>query len=231
MPELTVVIPTLDEERTIGACLGAVGANPKLEVVVTDGGSRDATCEIAERAGARVVRGAKGRGPQLNRGAAAGRSPRLLFVHADCRLPDGWFAAVQDALDAPSTSLACFRLHTMPVAGDKVSPRALRLWLRALDLRSMLPLLPYGDQGFAVRREVFDAIAGFPAIPLMEDLSFARSCRRLGRIRRLPLVIRTTARRFEIAPLRTRLMTLTFPTLFRIGISPERLARWYGKAR
>ena len=231
MPELTVVIPTLDEERTIASCLEAVGEGAGLEIVVADGGSRDATCEIAARAGARVVRGPRGRGPQLNRGAAAGSAPRLLFVHADCRLPAGWHAAMERALDDPATALACFRLHTLPSGTAGPSPRAARLWLHALDLRSMLPLLPYGDQGFGVRREVFEAVGGFPPIPLMEDLSFARSCRRHGRIRRLPMAMRTTARRFERAPLRTRLMTLSFPTLFRLGVPPQRLARWYGKAR
>jgi rSAM/selenodomain-associated transferase 2 len=231
MAKLTVVIPTLDEERAIGSCLEAVGESPGLEIVVSDGGSRDTTCEIVTRAGAKVVRGPKGRGPQLNRGAAAGSAPRLLFVHADCRLPAGWRAALENALEDPATALACFRLHTVPAGPEGLSSRAARLWLRALDLRSMLPLLPYGDQGFGVRREVFEAVGGFPPIPLMEDLSFARSCRKQGRIRRLGLAIRTTARRFEHAPLRTRLMTLTFPTLFRMGVSPRRLGRWYGKAR
>lgn len=231
MPKLTVVIPTLDEERTIGSCLEAVGESSGLEIVVSDGGSRDATCEIAAGAGATVVRGTQGRGPQLNRGAAAGSAPRLLFVHADCRLPAGWRAALDRALDDPSTALACFRLHTVPAGPGGSSSCVARLWLRALDLRSTLPLLPYGDQGFGVRREIFDAVGGFPPIPLMEDLSFARSCRRHGRTRRLPLAMRTTARRFERAPLRARLMTLSFPTLFRLGVPPQRLARWYGKAR
>lgn len=231
MHELTVVIPTLDEERTIASCLEAVGEGAGLEIVVSDGGSRDATCEIATRAGAKVVRGPQGRGAQLNLGAAAGSAPRLLFVHADCRLPAGWHAPLSRALDDPATALACFRLHTLPAGPARSPSRAARLWLRALDLRSMLPLLPYGDQGFGVRREVFDAAGGFPAIPLMEDLSFARSCRRHGRIRHLPLAMRTTARRFQSAPLRARLMTLSFPTLFRLGVPPQRLARWYGKAR
>jgi rSAM/selenodomain-associated transferase 2 len=228
--DLAVVIPTLDEERVLARCLAAVGAGAGLEVVVADGGSRDATREIAALSGARVVTGPRGRGPQLNAGASSTTAPRLLFVHADCELPAGWRPALRRALDDPGTALACFRLHTVSSAGaGRTGPRG--LWLRGLDLRSFLPLLPYGDQGFGVRREVFDALGGFPEIPLMEDLAFARACRRRGRIRRLPLAVRTTARRFEDAPLAARLKTLSFPWLFRLGVSPHTLARWYGAVR
>jgi hypothetical protein len=91
--------------------------------------------------------------------------------------------------------------------------------------------LPYGDQGFAVRRETFDLVGGFPEIPLMEDLEFARRCRRVGAIRRLPLSMRTTGRRFERHPVRARVMTASFPLLYRCGVSPHTLARWYGAVR
>lgn len=230
MADLAVVIPTLDEERLLARCLAAVGGGEGLDVVVADGGSRDATCELAVLAGARVVAAPRGRGPQLNAGASATTAPRLLFVHADCELPADWRPALQRALDDPGTALACFRLHTVHSA-EAQRAGARGLWLRGLDLRSCLPLLPYGDQGFGVRRELFENLGGFPAIPLMEDLAFARSCRRRGRIRRLPLAMRTTARRFESAPLAARLKTLSFPWLFRLGVSPHTLARWYGAAR
>ena len=69
--DLAVVIPTLDEEGTIEACLEAFGIEKDLAVVVSDGGSTDATRDLATRLGAHVVQGPKGRGPQLNRGAAA----------------------------------------------------------------------------------------------------------------------------------------------------------------
>jgi len=85
--------------------------------------------------------------------------------------------------------------------------------------------------GFGVRRNVFEAVGGFPEIPLMEDVVFARGCRRQGRICRLPLEIRTSARRFESRPLRTGLMFAVFPTLYRIGVGPQTLARWYGTVR
>ena len=228
--DLAVVIPTLNEERTIGVCLEAIRKASRVEVVVSDGGSTDRTPELASAAGVRVVEGASGRGPQLNLGARSAAAGRLLFLHADCRLPAGWLPALGTALDDEATALACFRLHTEPSGGRQRS-MLYRRWLRVFDLRSFGLGLPYGDQGFALRREVFDRVGGFQEIPLMEDVAFARSCRRLGRIHRLSLAVRTTARRAEGHPVRTGLALATFPTLFRLGVSPSTLVRWYGEVR
>lgn len=230
MLNLTVVVPTLDEEDSIDGCLDSIGSDARVDVVVSDGGSSDATLRRAHARGVTAVTGTAGRGGQLNRGAAATDSELLLFLHSDCRLPGGWYEALASALADPVTALVCFRLQTVP-ADDRVTSAAGRLWLRTLDLRARGGRLPYGDQGFGVRREIFDRVGGFPDIPLMEDVIFARACRRVGKIRRLPLTVRTSARRTERFPLRARLMMLTFPSLFRLGVSPTTLARWYGHAR
>ena len=231
-PAVSVVIPTLNEADTIGACLASVGEDPDVEVVVTDGGSTDRTLEAVGRSqrAVRIVRCTPGRGQQLNRGAAAARAPVLVFLHSDCTLPVGWRAAVEGALRDSETALACVRLRTEPANGDGNGSWQ-RLWLRLLDLRSWTLRLPYGDQGFALRRETYDRIGRFPDIPLMEDVVLARACRDVGRIRRLPLEMSTTARRFERHPVRTRLMTATFPWLFRLGVPPARLAHWYRHVR
>ena len=69
---VTVVIPTLNEQRALPGCLASIGDDPGVEVVVSDGGSHDRTVTVAgERRGTIVVNGARGRGPQLRRGAAA----------------------------------------------------------------------------------------------------------------------------------------------------------------
>jgi len=215
-----VVIPALDEAERIGDCLRSIG-DGAAEIVVVDGGSKDGTVEIARRIdGVRVLSSPRGRGVQLHRGVEATTALRLLFLHADCRLPAGWAEAAGAALDDPAVSLACFRLHTEPSESGAGAVR--QAWMRLLDLRSLGLGLPYGDQAYAVRREVYEAAGGFPAIPLMEDVAFARACRRLGRIRRLPLEVRTTGRRFERRPVRARLC---------IGVSPWTLARWYREVR
>ena len=228
-PGFAVVIPALNEEARIGACLVSIGSEA-AEVFVVDGGSSDDTVARAEDiAGVRVLSCPPGRGGQLAHGAQATSAPRLLFLHADCRLPKGWSEAAGRALDDSEVALAYFRLHTEP--SDPAAGRLAQGWLRLIDLRSFGFGLPYGDQAHAVRREVYDEAGGYPSIPLMEDVVFARSCRRLGRIQRLLLEVRTTGRRFERRPVMNRLCTATFPFLFRLGISPWTLARWYQDVR
>lgn len=232
IPHLAVVIPTLNEEATIASCLQAVGRPPAVSIVITDGGSTDGTLAvIADRSPeAHVITGPPGRGRQLNRGAAAVDADAYIFVHADCRLPGGWHDAVCRALADHAVAIGCFRLHTEPTPGGSTS-RLARGWWRLLDLRSRGLGLPYGDQAQFLRREVLTAVGGVPEIPLMEDIELVRRCRRVGRLARLPLEVRTTARRFASLPLRARLCTTTFPLLYRLGVSPVRLARWYRNVR
>jgi rSAM/selenodomain-associated transferase 2 len=229
---VAVVIPTLDEEQGIAACLASVGVAGTVEVVVSDGGSSDGTLALVaeRRPDATVVIGSRGRGGQLNRGAGACSAPVLVFLHADCRLPEGWLDAVAAAAADPAMTLGCFRLHTEPPPGGRQG-RLARAWWRLLDLRSRGLGLPYGDQALFLRREVLEKVGGVPEMPLMEDLELASRCARAGRIRRLPLEVRTTARRFSRHPILARACTLTFPLLYRWGVSPLRLARWYGAGR
>ena len=90
-------MPVLDEESTLGANLPSLLAQTH-QVIVSDGGSRDRSVEIARELGARVVEGPAGRGRQLNRGAAEADAPILLFVHADTVLPEGATDRVREAI-------------------------------------------------------------------------------------------------------------------------------------
>lgn len=229
---LAVIVPTLNEEATIASCLDAIGHPPNVTVLVTDGGSSDATlATVAARCpDARVITGPPGRGGQLRRGVSAVPADGYVFVHADCRLPEGWHAAVCGALADPAVAIGCFRLHTEPPPGGSRSLLA-RGWWRLLDVRSRGLGLPYGDQALFVRREVLAAVGGVPDLPLMEDVELVRRCLPVGKLARLPLEVRTTARRFARRPFLARACTATFPLLFRLGVSPERLASWYRTVR
>ncbi len=87
--ELSVVMPCLNEERTIGSCISkALGAMSDLgikgEVIIADNGSSDRSVEIAESLGARVVhQSAKGYGNALIAGCDAARGRFLLMGDAD----------------------------------------------------------------------------------------------------------------------------------------------------
>ncbi len=227
---ISVVLPVLDEEAIVGDCLHALHAlSGEWEIVVVDGGSGDDTVLAATRAGAdRVLLAEGGRGPQMQAGAARASGEALLFLHADCRLPEDAATLVEETLADSRWSGGCFRVRHQP------SPDA-GFWTRRLvriaDRRSRRAQLPYGDQAVFTRRETYWRCGGVPALPLMEDLVFARRLRALGPIRVLPAEVRASARRFERRPWRSVLCWRSFPLLFRLGVAPERLARWYGVPR
>jgi len=224
---LAVVIPTLDEAARIGARLAELAAMPGVdEVVVADGGSGDGTAELARAAGAHVVVARRGRGPQMNAGAAAARGAVLLFLHADATLPPDAPAWVARALADPAVVAGAFRIRTVADVRHPLAP-----FLRLADLRARLARLPYGDQALFVRRTAFDAVGGFPDQPLFEDVELARRLRRRGRIVTVPATVRVSGRRFLAHPIRAAVAMRLFPLLYRLGVPAERLARRYGNPR
>ncbi len=220
-----VVIPTLDEERSLPALLDdlrELGMSVPLDVVVADGGSVDGTWVCAAAAGVRVLGAPRGRARQLNAGARAVRGDWLLFLHADVRLAiEAQRALVAAVQSASGLDAAVFRFAIdLPW-----------FWKRFIELgqrmREALCGLPYGDQGLLVRRELFEAVGGYPDIPLMEDVAIIRRLRLRTAIRRLPAALPTSGRRYRRGGvLRTWLEHTALITLYSAGVSPHRLARW-----
>jgi rSAM/selenodomain-associated transferase 2 len=224
---LSVVIPTLDEAARIATRLAELAQGTADEVIVSDGGSRDGTAELARRAGVQVVIASGGRGPQMNAGARAATGDVLLFLHADAALPPDARDWITQALADPMVVAGAFRVHT--VADD--GRNWLGPFLRIADIRSHVTRTPYGDQALFVRRAVFERVGGFPAEPLMEDVALSRRLRREGRLVTVPAYVRVSGRRFLKHPIAGTLAMWTFPTLHRLGVSTRTLARLYGNPR
>lgn len=222
--KLSCVIPTLDEARYLDRAIASVPEGS--EIVVSDGGSRDDTCAIAERAGARVVTGAKGRAAQMNLGARAASGNALVFLHADCVLPDGASEATSEALSDPEVVGGSFRLRIRD-AGVRLKIVAFGSNIRAGWMKT-----PYGDQALFARRTAFESIGGFPVLPFMEDVAFVRNLRRIGRLALLPLAVTTDPRHWQqLGPARTTLLNWSAVGLFSLGVSAERLAPLYFRLR
>lgn len=188
---LSIVIPTLNAAEELpdtlhclmeGLSSGLVGS-----LVISDGGSSDATLKIAEAAGAIIVRGDAGRGGQLRRGAGAATGQWLLFLHADSHLSPGWSAMVEDHI-RQSERAGTFRLR---FRAKGAMPTLVAGWA---NLRSRLGL-PYGDQGLLISRNTYDQIGGYLDIPLMEDVDIARRLR--GRLDLLGSYSKTSADRYR----------------------------------
>jgi hypothetical protein len=219
---LSVIIPTLDAGQALPACLAALfeGLHAGIirEVIVTDGGSRDATRRIAEAAGAVIVTGPASRGGQLRRGAAAAGGAWLLILHADTVLPEGWAGAVAARMETGGA--AAFRL------GFDAGGMAARLVAGWANLRTVAFGLPYGDQALLVSRRDYEAAGGYRDIPLMEDVALARALG--GRIALLPLAVTTSAARYRRDGwLRRGGRNLWLLARYLAGADPERLAARY----
>jgi rSAM/selenodomain-associated transferase 2 len=223
---ISVVVPTLEEGSSLAQTLIWARRSGADEIVVADGGSRDATRDVAVPLADTVLVAARGRAAQMNAGAAAARGDALLFLHADTRLPDGFADAVAEALAAPDVVGGFFA-----VALDAPGWRY-RMIGRLINARSRLTGGATGDQAIFVRRDVFEALGGFAPLPLMEDLDLMRRLKRRGRVVALPQVVITSARRWERHGVwRTVLLMWTLRLAFYAGVSPDTLARWYRDAR
>ena len=223
---VSVIIPVLDEEKTIAATLrGLISLQPH-EIIVVDGGSNDRTCEIAEKFGVQVLRSERGRARQMNDGARRASGNALLFLHADTKLPPLAFSEVATALDNPECVGGRFDVE---LAG--------RHWMlkvigALINCRSRATKVGTGDQAIFVRREIFSRIGGFPEIPLMEDIAFCRALKREGRVACVRSRVVTSARRWEKDGVwRTILRMWALKSLYLAGVSPERLKRFYADTR
>ena len=214
-----MVIPCLDEQELLPAAL-ASAREGRGELIVVDGGSRDASPRLAREAGATLLEAPRGRGAQLRAGAERATGAWLLFLHADTRLEPGWAAEIR-ALP-PDVVGGAFRLALDgPGAG-------LRLVERAVDLRTRWLGLPYGDQALFARRPAYDAAGGFAPLPLMEDVDFLRRLRRQGRLAWLRRRAVTSARRQRrLGLVGAWLRNWRVFALYQLGVSPERLFRLY----
>ena len=220
-----MIIPTLNAAGELPATLAAIGDGSALrEIVVADGGSLDTTEAIARAAGALVVTAPRGRGSQLAVGGAAASGEWLLFLHADCRLGAGWEAAVKSFIAAPGASA---RAGYFAFALDDPDPAARRVE-RLVAWRCRRLALPYGDQGLLIARPLYEAVGGFAAIPLMEDVDLVRRLGR-GRLVLLPAAVSSSSRRYRAdGYIRRPLRNLLCLALYFAGLPPHHIARLYG---
>lgn len=222
---LSAVIPTLNEAETLPsllADLGALNAAIPTQVVIADGGSSDNTARCALASGATVITAPRGRARQLNAGARAAQGAWLLFLHADSRLHEEPRRVLRGVLSEPGQlEAAVFRFAVdLPPTW-----RRLTEWGQAL--RETVLDLPYGDQGLLVRRELFDAVGGYPDISIMEDVAMIEALRRRVVIRRLPAALVTSGRRYSRGGVvRTWVIHMALMAAYFSGVPPIQLARW-----
>jgi rSAM/selenodomain-associated transferase 2 len=225
MPSLSVIMPVLDEATGIVAALTALTPlrTRGAQAIVVDGGSRDATMELARPLADRVIVAPRGRGAQMNAGAAVASGDVLLFLHADTVLPPDADRLLLDGLRDPAWQWGRFDV--------RIEGRHPLLTVVAgfMNWRSLVTGIATGDQAMFATRAAFDKVGGFPDIALMEDVAMSKRLKRVSRPLCLAARVVTSGRRFdERGLLRTVLLMARLRLSYFLGTEPAVLARRYG---
>ena len=223
-PSLAVVIPARQEAQRLPLLLADLQQAPlglETELIVVDSSADPGTADVAQLAGAQVIRCAANRGLQLQVGIAASTSPWLLLLHADCRLPARWGASVEQAMgQAPAAWYFDFQ-----VAAAGLPLRLLEL---AVQLRCRIRALPYGDQGLLLPRSLLEQAGGMRPLPLMEDLDLVQRLQPLAPLRRLGQPLAVDGRRWRRdGVLRTAERNAALRRAWRRGATAQELAQRY----
>ena len=224
MPRFSIIVPVLEEAGGIEAALAALQPyrlRGEAEVIVADGGSRDATRALAAPFADRVIEAPRGRALQMNAGAKASDGDILLFLHADTTLPPAALELVAEAIDGGRE----WGRFDVAIDGEGAL-LAMVAWL--MNARSRLTGIATGDQAIFVRRAVFETAGGYRPIPLMEDVALSRTLARSSRPSCLHARVTTSARRWQRrGTLRTIVLMWRLRLAYSLGEDPHRLARRY----
>jgi rSAM/selenodomain-associated transferase 2 len=222
----SIVIPVLNETEQINSLIEHIRSQSFegiFEIIVVDGDPKGSTVNIVQDKDVTALITEKGRGRQMNAGAAAAHGEILIFLHADTKLPDNALGKISRVLQDERYVGGAFDLG--------IDSR--RLFLKYISarasLRSRLNRIPYGDQAIFIRKDYFDQIGRFKDIPLMEDVDLMRRIKKDKKmIHILPDKVMTSARRWERdGALYTTVRNQILMALFYLGVSPCRLAKYY----
>ncbi len=225
-PCLSVVIPVLNEAANLSQTLASLSSGFEVEILVVDGGSSDASVEVAERSGASVLRSEPGRGRQMNLGAGAAQGDLLFFLHGDSQAPFLFDWYIRQGMRRSGTVGGSFSFGL-----DKRFPGA-GLITTVTNVRSRMLRLPYGDQGLFLSASLFRELGGFPETQLLEDVHMVQALKRKGGLVIVPVPVVTSGRRWtRLGPLRTTLINQLIMAGYLLRVPETQLARLYGRLR
>jgi rSAM/selenodomain-associated transferase 2 len=225
---LSVIVPAWNDHAHLARLLPALVRLDALhEVIVADASSHPIAAKSVQGSGGIYLRAAQpNRGAQMNLAAESATGDVLIFHHADSVLTAAHVAAIGHALsDHEVVGGAFYRKF------DGRHPQL--LWLEGVGrFLTRHGGSFFGDQSIFVRRETFRTLGGFAPIPLMEDIEFSRRLRRTGKVAVLdPPVESSTRRHLRRGPWRTSVLNGLFIVLYKCGLSPNHLHRWYYRDR
>ena len=228
---ISVIIPTLNAECTLGPTLAAlvpaVVGGLVQEAILVDGGSSDETCLIADAAGTRLI--------IASAGAAANSMPaRPLRAATGCCSSMPIPCSSRHGARRPRTSSSGSRAVGVGQAAaffrfalddDGSMPRLME---KMVSLRCFLFALPYGDQGLLISRNLYHRLGGFRPLPLMEDVDLVRRLKRREIVMLNSRAVTSGVRYRSEGYLARSLRNLGCMLLYYLRVPPRVLARLYG---
>ncbi len=224
MPKISIIIPALNEAETIEQTLSCLQQMRRrdCEVVLVDGGSRDATMALSQPLADRILACEKGRANQLEYGVKHSNAPVIWFLHADTLAPENADEVIEAALKQPNATWGRFNVR---LDGRHVLFRMIE---KMINYRSCITGICTGDQGIFVRRDTLEAIGGVPRQALMEDIELSKRLKTTASPLCMKQILVTSGRRWqEKGIIRTILLMWYLRAAYVFGVPAERLARYY----
>jgi len=223
-PSISIIIPVLNEEKSISnilACLENNGSKENIEeVIIVDGGSVDKTISIASEKGATVINSPKGRAKQMNLGAKQAKGEILYFLHVDTLPPSHFDKSILKAIQN-NHKAGCFQMSF-----DSNS-RFLKFF--AWFTRVNHTICRGGDQSLFITKNLFTKTKGFNEDYIVyEDNEFIERLYKKTYFKILPEKVKTSARRYEehgTVKLQYHFGVIHLKNL--MGASPEKLYDYY----
>ncbi|MCK9395668.1 MAG: TIGR04283 family arsenosugar biosynthesis glycosyltransferase [Methylobacter sp.] len=224
--KFSIIIPTLNEEKTIASCLlplQALRSNCEIIIVDATSGQPIANGPHAHLAD-KIISSAKGRARQMNLGASHASGNTLIFLHADTFLPEHALQLIEQQLSNKLWGRFDIRL-----SGDHFMLKIIA-WM--MNRRSRLTGIATGDQVIFVTQKAFAAVGHFPEIALMEDIALSKALKKISPPLCLKAKVTSSGRRWERYGLyRTILLMWSLRLRYFFGADPQLLTELYSRGQ
>ena len=228
MPELSIIIPTLNEETALPVTLASLQSLRRegVEIIVVDGGSTDKTVCCTEGLVEQLVVSSAGRAVQLNKGAQVARGKVLLFLHADTLLAG---RAIKKLLKQPKQSTLCWGRFKVKLDDTAI---VFRIIETMMNWRSCLTGIVTGDHAMFVSKHLFEQVGGYPCIELMEDIAISKKLKKVSKPICLKETVTTSCRRWQVnGVVKTVLLMWSLRWAYFFNAEPKVLAQKYRQIR
>jgi len=219
--KFSIIIPTLNEEKTIGSCLLALQPlRSNCEIIIVD--ASDNQSAIPAALADKIIGSAKGRARQMNLGASHASGDLLVFLHADTFLPEHALQLIEQRLGNKQ-----WGRFDIQLSGDHFMLKVIA-WM--MNLRSRLTGIATGDQVIFVTKETFAAAGQYPEIALMEDIALSKALNKISPPVCLNTKVTSSGRRWERYGIyKTILLMWSLRLLYFFGADPQLLAELYSR--